>query len=40
LHPLSWVWLLIMIVFSIFAQGIPDTISDAKDVWKRETVWF
>jgi hypothetical protein len=40
LHPLSWFWLVIMVIFSIFAQGIPDTISDLKDTWKRELVWW
>ena len=38
IHPVSWVWFALVIVYSIFAQGIPSTISDLKYVFKEETV--
>lgn len=39
-HPFTWVWFTVTVIFSIFAQGIPGTISDLKSVWEREVVWF
>ena len=36
IHPLAWIWFTFMVIFGIFAQGIPDTYTDLKDIW----VWF
>lgn len=40
IHPFSWVWLVSMTVFGIFAQGIPETYRDMRDTWRHEMVWF
>jgi hypothetical protein len=40
LHPLSWPWIAILVLYSIFAQGVPDTLKDLKSTLKNETVWF
>jgi hypothetical protein len=40
IHPLVWIWFSIMTIFGIFAQGIPDTYADIKDIWGNELVWF
>jgi len=39
-HPLSWVWVAVMIVIGVFSQGIPETYRDIRDIWLREMVWF
>jgi hypothetical protein len=40
LHPLSWPWITILTLYSIFAQGVPNTLKDLKSTLKNETVWF
>lgn len=40
IHPLTWVWIVVMTLVGIFAQGIPDTYSDMRHIWRRELVWF
>jgi hypothetical protein len=40
LHPLSWPWIAILALYSIFAQGVPDTLKELKYAIKNETVWF
>lgn len=37
-HPLSWVWLFVVLIVSVFSQGIPSTIKELKYVFKEETV--
>ncbi len=39
-HPLSWVWILIMIIYSVLAQGIPATIGDIAYTVQKESVWW
>lgn len=40
IHPLTWVWVVVMTLVGIFAQGIPETYRDMRDIWRRELVWF
>jgi hypothetical protein len=40
IHPLTWVWFALMVIYGILAQGVPDTYSDVKDIWAHELVWF
>ena len=40
LHPLSWLWVFILTVVSIFGQGIPDTYRDLKRALVDECVWW
>jgi len=40
LHPLSWPWIAILALYSIFAQGVPDTLKELKYAIKNETVGF
>jgi hypothetical protein len=40
IHPLSWIWIAALTIYSTLAQGIPDTIKELKQVWQKETVWF
>lgn len=39
-HPLTWVWVAIMVVYGVLGQGIPETIKDIKLTMKLDTVWF
>lgn len=38
LHPFTWFWIVIMIFYGIFAQGVPETISDITYSLKNDTV--
>jgi hypothetical protein len=37
-HPLSWLWLLTVVLFGIFSRGIPETIRELLGIFKEETV--
>jgi hypothetical protein len=39
-HPLSWAWIVAVMIYGVLAQGIPDTIDDIKHSIKYDTVWF
>ena len=39
-HPVTWVWMLIMILYSVLAQGIPSTIADITYTVQKESVWW
>lgn len=38
LHPLTWVWVVVMFIYGVFVQGIPDTCSDILYCLKHEAV--
>lgn len=38
LHPLSWIWLCVMLIYAVLAQGIPRTISDFRELMVKEMV--
>jgi hypothetical protein len=40
LHPLTWTWVLLMVVYGTFAQGVPETIEDVLYSLKYDTVWI
>jgi hypothetical protein len=40
IHPLTWVWIVAMLIYGVLAQGIPETLSDISDSLKYDTVWF
>ena len=40
IHPLSWLWIVIMLLVSLFSQGVPDTLKDLKYNLENETVWI
>lgn len=40
IHPLSWLMILIWIVFAAFFEGVPQMVRDLCDSLKRDTVWF
>ena len=40
IHPLTWVWVVVMAVYGTMLQGIPDTVSDLQHSLKYDTVWF
>jgi hypothetical protein len=37
LHPLSWIYALLLTILSIYVQGIPETIRELKQI---KTVWW
>ncbi len=39
-HPFTWFWIMLMIVYGIFAQGVPETVSDVRYSLKHDTVWL
>lgn len=40
IHPLTWVWVVSMVIYGVLSQGIPDTIDDLGYSLKHDTVWF
>ena len=40
LHPFTWVWVLLMVVFGTFVQGVPATVIDIRYSLKHDTVWI
>lgn len=40
IHPLTWVWMVVMAAYAVAMQGVPDTISDLRHSLKYECVWF
>ena len=40
IHPLTWLWVVVMTAYGIVAQGVPDTISDIHHSLKYDCVWF
>jgi hypothetical protein len=39
-HPLTWFWIMLMVVYGIFMQGVPETVSDVRYSLKHDTVWL
>lgn len=37
LHPLSWIYILLITITSVLMQGVPETIRELKQL---ETVWW
>ncbi len=40
MHPLAWVWFVMIVLFGFFSQGVPKTIKELSGIFKEETVWF
>lgn len=40
MHPLSWLWFIVMFFYGVFAQGIPKTVDNIAYVLKHDTVWW
>ena len=39
-HPVSWVWISALVLYSVVIQGVPDTVRDLKYIFSKETVWW
>lgn len=39
-HPFTALWINAMLAYGIFAQGVPETVSDIRYSLKHDTVWF
>jgi hypothetical protein len=39
-HPLSWIWIIVVFLYGVVASGVPSAIEDIKTCLKEETVWF
>jgi hypothetical protein len=40
IHPLTWVWIVIMVIYGTVMQGVPATVRDIRYSLKYDTVWF
>ena len=40
IHPLAWVWLVIMVLYGILYMGIPQTFRELRGIFKEEVVWL
>jgi hypothetical protein len=40
IHPVTWIWLIVMILVGIVIQGIPETYKDIKYSLTHDTLWF
>jgi len=39
-HPVSWVWIVTLVLYSVVMQGVPETVRDLKYTFSKETVWW
>jgi len=40
LHPLSWPWLIALIVIAVFLHGVIEVAKELKTLWRDECVWW
>jgi hypothetical protein len=40
LHPISWFWIVGIILTAVILQGVPETIRDLKAAWHGDCVWW
>jgi hypothetical protein len=40
IHPLTWFWVVSMVVYGFVLQGVPETIKDIGYILKHDCVWF
>jgi hypothetical protein len=40
LHPLSWIYLMLVIQYSVVAYGVIEVSKELKNLWRDETVWW
>lgn len=40
LHPLSWLWLVIMLLLSVVMHGVIEVWGEMKYVWRNDCVWW
>ena len=40
LHPVTWIYIPVMVLYSILIQGIPATWDDIKYFWKSDSIWW
>lgn len=39
-HPFTVVWILAMLIYGTFVQGVPETVNDIRYSLKHDTVWL
>lgn len=40
IHPLTWVWIVIMVIYGTVSQGVPATVRDIRYSLQHDCVWF
>lgn len=40
LHPLSWVWLIVMVLFASVMHGVVEVWEEVKTLWRDKCVWW
>jgi len=40
LHPLSWPWLIAMVLYAAAAYGVVEVAKEVKIIWRDECVWW
>jgi hypothetical protein len=40
LHPLSWPWLIVMVLFAVIMHGVVEVGKELKTLWRDQCVWW
>lgn len=40
LHPLTWLWIILLLLFEVLLYGYNLIRTDFKQTWKEDTVWW
>jgi len=40
LHPLSWPWLIVLVLFAVVMHGVVEVAKELKTLWRDECVWW
>lgn len=40
LHPLSWPWILVVVLVAIVAHGLIEVWQELKSTWRNDCVWW
>lgn len=39
-HPLSWPWLIVMVLFAVIMHGAVEVWPELKTLWRNQCVWW
>ena len=40
LHPLSWPWLIVMVLLAVIMHGVVEVGKELKTLWRGQCVWW
>ncbi len=39
-HPLSWLWMIAMVLFAVVMHGVVEVWKELKTLWRDQCVWW